>query len=138
MELVVGEEAEGDRATGAEVEVDVNSSQGGEVWQGNQDPEGTVKRRLDWLAQYLEVGEEFLHCTVCGKTSKNKNRSTKNNMMDHVERMHFPGTFQFTCPLCAKTFDTKSRFYDHKTKAHKKKPDKKKPASIMKETADIP
>ena len=53
-------------------------------------------------------------CTMCGKSN-----AQKNNMMIHVESVHFPGMFVYTCKFCHKTLNTKKALYGHVNNYHK-------------------
>ena len=52
-------------------------------------------------------------CNICGHLSKDSN-----HMLDHLEGKHFPGMFEYACDSCAKVFDTKPKFYNHRRKEH--------------------
>jgi len=52
-------------------------------------------------------------CNICGHLS-----NLSNHMLDHLEGRHFPGMFEYACDSCAKVFDTKPKFYNHRRKEH--------------------
>ena len=53
-------------------------------------------------------------CTLCGKTN-----AQKNNMLNHVEGIHFPKSFIYSCQYCDKTVKTKNALYQHVFNFHK-------------------
>ena len=70
------------------------------------------------LLKYIhrtESGHESLYtCSMCGKSN-----AQKNNMMIHVESVHFPGMFVYSCKFCPKTLNTKKALYGHVNNYHK-------------------
>eukprot|EP00092_Neocalanus_flemingeri_P105259 GFUD01134876.1.p1 GENE.GFUD01134876.1~~GFUD01134876.1.p1 ORF type:complete len:105 (+),score=13.50 GFUD01134876.1:100-414(+) len=65
---------------------------------------------------YVEKSEESSgwKCTVCGKES-----AQKQNLVKHVESVHFPGLFSYECKFCEKTFKAKNSLYFHVSSTHK-------------------
>jgi DNA-directed RNA polymerase subunit RPC12/RpoP len=53
-------------------------------------------------------------CTICGKTN-----SQKNNMLNHVESVHFPSLFLYECQYCGKAHNTKNALSVHISVKHK-------------------
>ena len=53
-------------------------------------------------------------CTICGKES-----AQKQNLVKHVESVHFPGLFSYECKHCGKTFKAKNSLYFHVSSTHK-------------------
>ncbi|XP_023339282.1 protein tramtrack, beta isoform isoform X9 [Eurytemora carolleeae] len=53
-------------------------------------------------------------CTICGQ-SVNK----KCNILNHIENVHFPGTYTYYCKFCEETFGKKNLLYKHIYKMHK-------------------
>merc|ERR1712179_717030 len=47
---------------------------------------------LQYITQHLEGGSASFQCTLCGKIN-----GQKNNIMNHVESIHFPGSFTYEC-----------------------------------------
>ena len=62
----------------------------------------------------LGHGTTVFRCTLCGKTN-----SQKNNMLNHLEGIHFPDSFVYSCQFCAKTMKTKNALYLHVNTFHK-------------------
>ena len=53
-------------------------------------------------------------CGVCSDYTNNG----RNHVRNHVESKHFPNTFQYQCPQCDKTSNTKKGMDVHKSKKH--------------------
>merc|ERR1711892_1512219 len=69
------------------------------------------------LLKYIEKETSGLfHCTLCGKSN-----GQKNNIMNHVEGIHFPDSFIYQCQVCSKTMKTKNALYLHTNTFHKDK-----------------
>ena len=65
---------------------------------------------------YVEKSETSTgwKCTVCAKES-----AQKQNLLKHVESVHFPGIFSYECKFCGKTFKAKNNLYFHVSSTHK-------------------
>ena len=73
------------------------------------------------IHKYLEESSDgSFKCTFCGKTSNgNSKKSTqKYNIMSHIET-HLEGGVSYSCPLCHKTFRSRSVLASHKYQSHK-------------------
>ena len=70
------------------------------------------------LDQYVKVfpHSKDYQCELCGFVS---NRPAK--VKNHLEAIHFPGVFVYSCDLCDKTFNGRNAFGVHKTIVHSKK-----------------
>ena len=69
------------------------------------------------LLNYIQKETSGLfQCTLCGKTN-----AQKNNIMNHVEGIHFPDSFIYQCQICCKTMKTKNALYLHTNTFHKDK-----------------
>jgi len=71
------------------------------------------------LQQYIEKVKEGdskgkYQCTICGKMN-----GQKIHTMNHVESIHFPGTFEYKCKYCAMIFTGRNLMYMHINKIHK-------------------
>jgi len=53
-------------------------------------------------------------CTLCGKEC-----AQKNNLVKHIEAVHFPNSFSHECKYCGETFNSKNKMYMHVQKNHK-------------------
>ena len=63
----------------------------------------------------LEDGRKGGRCSVCGKEFSDRSSARK-----HVENIHFPGSFIYSCKFCGETFTKKNMMYMHISKFHKK------------------
>jgi hypothetical protein len=63
----------------------------------------------------LAVGGGAVRCTLCNKTS-----STRSNLKKHIENIHFPNTYTYTCRYCGDTFSTRNTHYIHVHRVHNK------------------
>ena len=63
----------------------------------------------------LEDGRKGGRCSVCGKEFSDRSSARK-----HVENIHFPGSFNYSCKFCGETFTKKNMMYMHISKFHKK------------------
>ena len=75
---------------------------------------GDDKQLYDYIVSHLEAGQKAFKCTICGKVSAHKT-----NLRKHVENMHFPGLFTYTCKYCPETFPTKNLLNHHVTNSHR-------------------
>ena len=53
-------------------------------------------------------------CTICGKT-----HAQKIHCQNHLESIHFPDMFIYSCSQCGKTFNGKNKLYVHVSLIHK-------------------
>ena len=59
-------------------------------------------------------GEDQFKCEICGKIG-----ARKDNLLNHVENTHFPGTFDYKCKVCTKPMPTKKSLENHMYRNHK-------------------
>jgi len=71
---------------------------------------------MQYITQNSVGASASFQCTLCGKIN-----GQKNNIMNHVESIHFPGSFTYHCQLCDKTVQTKSALNLHNARYHSKK-----------------
>ena len=71
------------------------------------------------LGQYVvsDMNIKEYHCALC-ETFKAKLPSTVKN---HLEAIHFPGLFLYTCEICEKTLKGRNALNIHKSTMHSKK-----------------
>ena len=69
------------------------------------------------LANYIYKDPTSGHftCNICYKAN-----AQKNNIMKHIEGVHFPGQFVYTCSICSKNFNGKNSLQVHMYKFHNK------------------
>jgi len=85
------------------------------VHTGTREGTGTgsgVSPDRKMLYEYIkreEVGGKSVSmCTLCGKYNSNKQ-----NIVNHVESVHFPNMFTYNCKYCDKTYNAKNSLYVH-------------------------
>ena len=62
----------------------------------------------------LNTKTRQFECTVCQKSS-----SRKDNLINHIESIHFPNYFVYSCEYCEKTFSSRNNMAVHKSNYHK-------------------
>jgi len=78
------------------------------------------KQLYDYIEKAPECGPRGHRCTLCGKTGNDRG-----NLRKHVENVHFPGTFSYTCKYCpppAAVFPTRTKLNNHMSAMHKNLP----------------
>ena len=53
-------------------------------------------------------------CSICGKTGLHRA-----DVRNHVENIHFPGIFEYSCKLCNTIHKSKTALVNHKALRHK-------------------
>ena len=72
------------------------------------------------LNQYIQksqndLGQNVVECTLCGQ--KNAKRQ---NILNHLESVHFPNSFVYSCDYCKIEFNSKNARNVHVSRNHKK------------------
>ena len=83
---------------------------------------GGDKQLYEYIVKAPEAGLKAHRCTLCGQTGNDRS-----NLRKHVENIHFPGAFSYTCKYCppdmaAKTFPTRTKLQNHVSSFHKSFP----------------
>ena len=60
----------------------------------------------------------MFQCTIC-----NKQTARKDNLFKHLESIHFPNSFTYTCDYCQVIFSTKKKKEYHLAKFHRNRKD---------------
>jgi len=81
-----------------------------------QGKEAEVKNPEDLLKFVVCGGDGGVMCSLCAKTFKNK-RDARN----HIESIHFPNSFIYSCEHCGKQFNALNTKNVHVTRNHSKK-----------------
>ena len=68
----------------------------------------------DYIVKECLEGRTLFKCTMCSKAS-----SQKPNIVNHVESVHFPGTFLYTCKYCGKEYNAKNSLNVHISTIHR-------------------
>eukprot|EP00091_Calanus_sinicus_P003585 TRINITY_DN13755_c0_g1_i1.p2 TRINITY_DN13755_c0_g1~~TRINITY_DN13755_c0_g1_i1.p2 ORF type:complete len:113 (-),score=23.96 TRINITY_DN13755_c0_g1_i1:20-358(-) len=87
--------------------------------QGQDAAKGTEPDRSilhEYIKKEIRNGKSVSVCTMCGKSN-----SQKWNIMNHVESVHFPNMFTYSCKYCGKTFNAKNSLYVHMSTSHREK-----------------
>ena len=71
------------------------------------------------LNQYIgqNPDQKDYYCKCCITFQSKKTSSVK----DHLEAIHFPGQFIYSCNMCERTFNGKNLLSVHKSRKHTKK-----------------
>jgi len=75
---------------------------------------GDDKLLYEYIVKHPAAGPRANKCTLCDKISNNRS-----NLRNHVENIHFPGTFVYNCKHCHETFSTRNFLNMHIGKHHK-------------------
>ena len=93
-------------------QINVSSTNNG-ICSGND--RSVLKKFISREVTGNEMGTSVVfRCTLCGKTA-----AQKNNLLNHIEGIHFPNSFRYNCPYCAKTLTTKNALSVHVHTTHK-------------------
>ena len=82
------------------------------------EPDRTILN--DYIVKECREGRTIFKCTLCSNAN-----SKKQTMVNHVESVHFPGTFLYTCKYCGKEYNAKNSLNVHVSTSHRE--DKKLP-----------
>ena len=80
-----------------------------------------VEQDLHGYSSKITEGENIgkIQCNLCCKISINKSKA-----FEHVEAIHFPGSYEYECDRCDRKFDTKHKWYTHRSRVHSSKKSK--------------
>jgi len=87
---------------------------GGAEWEGNKGLDRSTL--LKYLIQDSAGHGSHFQCSICGKAN-----TQKNNVLKHIESIHFPDSFKYECNICMKTLKSKSALYLHNSRHHDNK-----------------
>jgi len=73
---------------------------------------GNIKDPTDLLKFLTRNSENIPTCGLCYKFSNKTTTCVRN----HIEAIHFPNLFVYSCPHCNKEFNSKKSLYNHKGK----------------------
>ena len=113
----------------------------------SEDLDGEEIRSRDQLYRFVQLSSTApfaYRCSLCGKTSKQKQ-----NVWKHVENSHYPGTFSYPCKHCPLILSTMVKLNSHTSHKHNETmksrdgnknniDDLKNPTAHEKEMADGP
>jgi uncharacterized C2H2 Zn-finger protein len=69
---------------------------------------------LEYIEKFVEEGKAKFRCSLCGAVNGQRAHSE-----NHVENIHFPGSFTYSCKYCHQTFSLRNKLYKHVNSAHK-------------------
>ena len=84
-----------------------------------------VEQDLHGYSSRLTEGETKgkYQCNLCGQITEKKSHAWR-----HVESVHFPGIYEHDvlheCDQCGEKFDTKNKWYNHRSHVHSQKKSK--------------
>lgn len=91
---------------------DPNMSTDGNKGQQEEMP---MRDPNDLYKYVVKTEENFSMCGICFKFK----HVTATCVRNHLESIHFPGYFQYTCSACSQVFSTKTKLNNHKQKFHR-------------------
>lgn len=74
----------------------------------------TREMLLEYIEKFVDEGKTKFRCTLCGTVNGQRAHSE-----NHVENIHFPGSFTYNCKYCEETFTLRNKLYKHVNSAHK-------------------
>jgi len=84
--------------------------------QGQHGKGGEPDRSIlhEYIKKEIINGRTLSVCTMCGKAN-----AQKQNLMNHIESVHFPNMFTYNCKYCGKTYNAKNSLYVHMSTSHR-------------------
>jgi len=80
---------------------------------GHDAAKGAITKPEDFEQFAIKNGSSSFSCSICSSHS-----SQLRDMKRHIESIHFPNTFTYSCTFCEKVFGTQNAYLNHK-KIHK-------------------
>ena len=71
---------------------------------------------MTYIMETRVDGKKMYCCTICNKLISNSTTNAKN----HIESVHFPGMFSYSCDECGRQCTSKNSLSIHMTRYHKK------------------
>ena len=71
---------------------------------------------LQFVVEAFEGNKKY-HCGLCNKFGHNGKAHVRN----HIEAVHYPNQFLYTCDQCDMSFPSKNNAQLHKSRVHKQK-----------------
>lgn len=81
-------------------------------WSSGGEPDRSILH--EYIKKEIINGRSISVCTMCGKSN-----SQKQNLLNHVESVHFPNMFTYNCKYCGKTYNAKNSLYVHMSTSHR-------------------
>ena len=83
-------------------------------WEG---VEYDLHRYSSKITEGRNIGK--FQCNLCGMISLKRSGS-----FEHVENIHFPGTYEYPCDQCDEKFDTNNKWRNDRSRVHSSKKSK--------------
>ena len=68
----------------------------------------------EYVSKLIDSGKTVFQCKVCGKTNLRKH-----HIVNHVEAVHFPHMFKYSCHYCGKEYKSKNSLDVHVSTSHR-------------------
>ena len=68
----------------------------------------------EYVVKDLEEGRTVFKCTICQKSN-----FRKHHLINHVESVHFPEMFSYSCMYCGKDYKTQNSLNVHISQRHR-------------------
>ena len=91
--------------------IDQYAGRGSEDFKSEREEEFDLKNYIEKISEGANSGQ--FKCNICGHM-----HSRKFNAMTHVENTHFPGLFDYSCDQCERKFNSRSKYYNHRSIHH--------------------
>ena len=76
---------------------------------------GSISLLQQFIEKITEGNDKGKYkCTMCGKIN-----GQKIHTQNHIESIHFPGTFEYNCKHCDLSFSGRNKLYIHVNQMHK-------------------
>ena len=93
---------------------EVDQYAGHEVFSQEKGEEFDLNNHIEKIGEGVNLGK--FKCNICGHVS-----SQKSHVRIHVETIHFPGLVEYSCDQCEQKFDSRSKYYNHRSYHHSSK-----------------
>jgi len=104
--------SQGYEVAGAMGDQSMDASKGSTSQLKISNPLSTPKTPSDLNLYMIRNDENIPTCGICFKFSNKTTTCVRN----HIEAIHFPNIFTYSCPICTTQFNTKNALYNHKAK----------------------
>ena len=93
---------------------EVDQYAGHEVFSQEKGEEFDLNNHIEKIGEGVNLGK--FKCNICGHVS-----SQKSHVRIHVETIHFPGLVEYSCDQCEQKFNSRSKYYNHRSYHHSSK-----------------
>lgn len=71
-------------------------------------------KELDGYVGSSDVLNRSFACTLC-----RRDFTRRDHVINHLESVHFPNSYEYNCMFCGMHFNTRNKLYKHTYKLHK-------------------